>query len=494
MWRALPRKNKGTRRDLSGSLSQVSTRTALITPVLGADLPGGEVLCLLGGELIHVDAHGGELEVGDLTVDVLGQGVDVVGELVFVVEQVLRGKRLVGEGHVHNGARVALGGGEVDKTALAEHVDLAPVVEEVLVDERAWLALLDAHLFERRDVDLDVEVARVGDDAAVLHRGKVLAVDDVPVAGCRNDEVGDRRGLDHRHHAVAVHRGLQRLDWVDLRDDDVGAMTGGALGDAARAVAVASDRKRLARQEDVGRPDHAVNRALARAVAVVKEVLGIRIVDRYDRKGEHTLVGHRLEADDASGGLLGATEHLWDQVGPLLEYPRNQVRAVVHRDMRGVVERGGEVTVVGVVVFALYGVYGDVLVRHERGRHVVLRRERVRGAYDHVRPTGRERPGKVGRLGGDVQAGRDAYPVERALLLEPLADQAQNRHLLLGPLNPVATRIREVDVPYVVALYHRVLSFFESCRCPTASPSLQAPRPPGSFRTPQCSARQTRRG
>ena len=56
-----------------------------------------------------------------------------------------------------------------------------------------------------------------------------------------------------------------------------------------------------------------------------------------------------------------------------------------------------------------------------------------------------------------MQAGRDAYTVQRALLLEALTDQAQYRHLLLGPHDPVPALIGQVEVLYVVTLYHRSL-------------------------------------
>src|SRR6266849_8311274 len=43
---------------------------------LGAGLPGVEVLVLLSGEGVDTDAHGVQLEAGDLFVDCGGQGVD----------------------------------------------------------------------------------------------------------------------------------------------------------------------------------------------------------------------------------------------------------------------------------------------------------------------------------------------------------------------------------------------------------------------------------
>src|SRR5918998_2068515 len=203
--------------------------------VLGTFLPGGEVAGLFGGELVYLDPHRLELEAGDLAVYVLGQRVDLVRELALVLQQELGGQSLVRERHIHHGARVALGTRQVDQTPLAQQVDAAPVFHDELLDETTRLALLDAHLLQSGDIDLDVEVARVGDDATVLHGREVFAGDHVFIAGGSHDEVGDSCGLDHGHHAEAVHRRFQSPYGIYLGDDHVRPQALGALGDAARA-------------------------------------------------------------------------------------------------------------------------------------------------------------------------------------------------------------------------------------------------------------------
>ena len=62
----------------------------------------------------------------------------------------------------------------------------------------------------------------------------------------------------------------------------------------------------------------------------------------------------------------------------------DHVGAVVHRQLRLVVDRRLDVRVVGVVVLALDREDGDVELLDERGRGVVLGRERVRGAEHDV--------------------------------------------------------------------------------------------------------------
>ena len=86
---------------------------------------------------------------------------------------------------------MALGGGQVDQPALAQQEEAPAVRQPELLDEGPHLSPSFGHLLQRRDVDLDVEVAGVGHDGAVLHRLEVLAVDDVDVAGERDEDVAD---------------------------------------------------------------------------------------------------------------------------------------------------------------------------------------------------------------------------------------------------------------------------------------------------------------
>ena len=58
---------------------------------------------------------------------------------------------------------------------------------------------------------------------------------------------------------VALHRGLQGADRVDLGDDDAGALAGERLGAALADVAVAADDRDLAADQDVGGAVQAVD-------------------------------------------------------------------------------------------------------------------------------------------------------------------------------------------------------------------------------------------
>jgi hypothetical protein len=90
-------------------------------------------------------------------------------------------------------------------------------------------------------VQLGVEVARVGHDHAVRHRLEVLAAEHVDVAGGRDEQVAPARRVRGGHDREPVHERLERPDRVDLDDRDVGAVAVHAGGDALADPAVAGD-------------------------------------------------------------------------------------------------------------------------------------------------------------------------------------------------------------------------------------------------------------
>ncbi len=101
------------------------------------------------------------------------------------------------------------------------------------------------------------------------------------------------------------------------------------------------------------------------AVAIVEEMLGERVVHGDDGIFQCAVLGHGAQADDAGGGFFGAADYVLDQLGMLGEKLGDEVRAVVHGDLRLVVNCSGDVRVVGSVVFAFDGVRRDAIVLHQ---------------------------------------------------------------------------------------------------------------------------------
>src|SRR5947207_15529122 len=71
--------------------------------------------------------------------------------------QVLSGKRLVGEAHVHHSGGMSFGSREIDEASFSKQVNFAAVLELVFIHERADFAFAGGHFFESRNVDLHVE-------------------------------------------------------------------------------------------------------------------------------------------------------------------------------------------------------------------------------------------------------------------------------------------------------------------------------------------------
>ncbi len=81
-------------------------------------------------------------------------------------------------------------GGEVDDAPLRQQVQAPAVRERVLLDQRQHLAsAADRQRAQVLELDLDVEVAGVGEHAPVLHALEVLGAQHVAPAGDGDEHV-----------------------------------------------------------------------------------------------------------------------------------------------------------------------------------------------------------------------------------------------------------------------------------------------------------------
>ena len=114
-----------------------------------------------------------------------------------------------------------------------------------------------------------------------------------------------------------------------------------------------------------------------------------------------------------------------------------------------VLQGGGDVPVIAVLVLALDRVDRDAVILDQAGRDVVLGRQRVGCAQQQIGASGLERLGQVGGLGRDVQAGRHPHSGQRLFLLEPLANRPQDGHVALGPLDSLSPGFSQRQVFHV---------------------------------------------
>src|SRR5579863_185918 len=225
------------------------------------------------------------------------------------------------------------------------------------------------------------------------------------VAGDGGDDVADFRGFGHGHDAEAIHDGFERFGGIDFGDDDFGARATGAAGKSAAAPAVAGDDEFRSSEQEVGGADDAVDGGLSGAVAIVEKMLGIGVVDGDDGELQHAFLGHGAQANDAGGGLFGSADYAFERVGAFGVKNGDQVSAIVHGDVGLVIDGGHDVLVVSVVVLALDGEDADALIANQAGGNVILCRERIGGAENHVGTAIAQADGEVRRFSRDVQAG-----------------------------------------------------------------------------------------
>ena len=347
----------------------------------------------------------------------------------------------------------------------------------------------------------------------------MLVGDDVLVAGGGDEDVGHRRGVFHRDHAVAFHGGLQGADRVDLGDPHLRRQRAQRLGAALAHVAVARHHGDLAGHHHVGGALDAIDQRFAAAIQVVELRLGDRVVDVDGAKQQRAGSAHLFQAVHAGGGFF---RHA-DDLGGLAAVPRrvffqlgldggkedfffftfrvandlrirlgllsqvhqqrgvaavvqNHVGAFALRALLAEVEDAVGVVPIVLQRLALDGEHGRA-AGGNRGGGVVLRAENVARGPAHVGAQRLQGFDQHGGLDRHVQAAGDARALQGLFLGEFIADRHQAGHLCLGNGDFLAAPGREVDVGDGRILRDRVL---QTCVHGGAPKSFGFDKPPTS--------------
>ena len=306
----------------------------------------------------------------------------------------------------------------------------------------------DGELFKPRHVDLDVEVPGVCEYRAVLHRLEVFSRNDAAAPGDGDEHIAHARRVLHRHDLVPVHDGFERADRVDLGDDDLCAQPLCAQRHALAAPAVAGDDNVFASDDEVRRAVYTVPHGLTSAVAVIKHVLAVGLVDHDHREAQLMVLRHDLEPVYAGGRLLAAADDAGDEPGVLRVHEVDKVAAVVDYDIRPGLEHAAEAVLIFLHRAAVACKDLHAAVSERRG-DVILRRERVRAGDVHLRAAHFEHAAEIRRLCLKVYRQRYLEPGERLRLLKVLTDTAQHRHVALHPVYFHFARGGEGDVFYL---------------------------------------------
>jgi len=259
--------------------------------------------------------------------------------------------------------------------------------------------------------------------------------EDVLATRCRDDEIRNPGRLGHREHLEAVHRGFDRLDGIDFRDNDTGAHPARAHRDSAARPAVSRDDERSAGDQQIRGRHETVNGALAGPISVVEEMFHLGIVHIDDREAQGAVSFHRPEANDAGRGLLVSSAYARQQFRSLRVQQEDEVCAIIDHEVRLQIEDLLEIRVILLCRFPLLRIDLEAVgLRKGRG-DAVVRRERIARCEPDLCAGFLEREREDPGLRLDVERHRDPQPTKGFLLFQRLADRSEDGHVVPGPFD-----------------------------------------------------------
>mmetsp|Transcript_11765 Transcript_11765/g.21145 ORF Transcript_11765/g.21145 Transcript_11765/m.21145 type:complete len:479 (-) Transcript_11765:8-1444(-) len=452
-----------------------------------------DVLSLLGSELGELGAELGEMEGGNLLIEVLGKDVNLVLVAAAgpLVPELKLSNDLVGERAGHDEGRMASSASEVKETTLSKDNDTVAVGEDEAVALGLDVLALDVgDSVETSHVDLIVEVTNVSNDGVVLHLSHVGGKEDILVAGGGDEDIGVLDAVAERKDLVTLHASLESANRVNLGNDN--ASSGGLHGSSATLanITVTGNESNFAGNHDIGGTHDTIRKGVAAAVNVVELGLGDRVVDVDSREKEGLAGLHLIETFDASGGLLRNTLDLLGHPGEPGGIPLDAFLDDPEDDLE--LRVGGGLGIGELAVGSEGSLSGNTLVDKESGittiinnevgairvgpdkgllsappvllksltlpgedgggitsngsSSVVLGREDVARAPADLSAKSDEGLNKDGSLNGHVQRTGDLSALERLSRAELSTASHKTRHLGLGKVKLKATEVSLGDV------------------------------------------------
>ena len=344
---------------------------------------------------------------------------------------------------------------QIHQPTLRQQQQLSPVRRPVRRHMRPRLPSLLRHRLQSLQIHLVVEVPRIRQNRPRTHPLQMRRIDHMDVPRRRHKQVADFGCFEHRRHPKTVHHRLQRPQRRDLRHDHLRPQPPRPRRHPAPAPPVARHHRHLPRQQQIRRPNHPVQRALPRPVPIVEHVLRRRVVHRDDRIPQRPLRRHRPQPNHPRRRLLAAPDHAVQQLLPIPVQRRNQIRPVVHRDLRTRVQHPPDVFVVLLIALPLNREHRHPRALYQRRRHLILRRKRIARAQRHLRPAALQRQRQIRRLRGHMQTRPNPHALQRTLPREPLPNLRDHRHLPRRPRNPLLAGVGQPRIPNVRLNAHR---------------------------------------
>ena len=335
---------------------------------------------------------------------------------------------------------------QIDQPAFAEHRQRASVGKGIAHDIVPQFRRSYRHLAQSRHIDLTVKVSGIAQDRAVLHLHKVLGIDDLVAARHGHKEITICCCLFHRHHFKSVHDGFDRLDRIDLGHDHLGSQTFGTHCHALATPAVTGNHYGLTCHDQVGGTVDAVPYGLAGTVAVIKEMLALRIVYLHHRELQLTLTVHCFETQYTGRSLLAAADHLRDQIPKLRMHHMHQIAAVIDDDIRSDAQHGTDMSVIFFRRAGMPGMHFQS-VCHQCCCHIVLRGQGIGSRHIHLCPAGFQHLAQIRRLRLKMHGKRYFFSRKRFRLTEFLFQGSEQIAVVLYPFDLHRPTRRQRRIP-----------------------------------------------
>ena len=74
---------------------------------------------------------------------------------------------------------------QVDQPSFSQEINFSSILQAVLFDKISYFSLFLGHLRQGWDVDLDIKMARIGNNSSIFHPREMISVYDIPIScGC----------------------------------------------------------------------------------------------------------------------------------------------------------------------------------------------------------------------------------------------------------------------------------------------------------------------
>src|SRR5437899_2925885 len=227
------------------------------------------------------------MEASYFFVQLLAQNIYACLMGIAILPEIELRQDLIGKRIRHDKARVTCGTAKVYQTTFGQQEDLVAIWEGVFIYPSFDVGALDSFgRVQLVDLNFVIKMSDVRHDGLVLHPLDMFEPDYIEVAGSGDVDVATTKGLFNGSHFVTFHRGLQRIDRIDLRDDDARALTTERLRTTFANITVTTNYCHFPCNHDIERTVYPVNQRMPAAIKVVELRFGDRIihVNRRDKE------------------------------------------------------------------------------------------------------------------------------------------------------------------------------------------------------------------